>query len=299
MLASARRNQLLVLGCLAGLLAGASPVMAFSSFDVLFDGSTKKTSSEATGVSGKMTFSFKKKDPLDSKYILDLTIQNTSQVPGSPSGRLTAFAFNVPGASKKNPDFKLLEYEPLISNFGDVFGASTVRGAEVNVENNKILKFPDRTPRSTAAYAPFSNFTFCARDDGQKNCHGGSGNTNFGLADGEKTSVRFTLSSNLANINSASLVAQSFYDLFKFRTFTEDGDYKTAQIALRFQSVTTSTGRTNKSDKVAGYPSLPPQGPGDEVPGPLPILGAATAFAFSRKLRHRIASSPRQTAKTA
>jgi hypothetical protein len=263
--------------------------MAFTSFDVLFDASTKATSSEATGVSGKMTFSFKKKDPLDNKYTLDLTIRNTSPVPGNPSGRLTAFAFNVPGASKSTPDFKLLEYEPLSSNFGDVYGASTRSGKEVNVKNNEVLKFPTATPK-TAAYAPFNNFTFCARDDGN-NCHGGSGNTNFGLSDGEKASVRFTLASNLPNINNASLVAQSFYDLFKLRTFTQDGDYKNAQIALRFQSVTTSSGQTGKSDKVAGYPSLPPQAPGDEVPGPLPVLGAATAFAFSRKLRRRISAT--------
>lgn len=269
--------------------------MAFTSFDVLFNADSYKTSSEATGVSGKMTFNFKKIDPLDNKYTLDLTIQNTSPVSGNPSGRLTAFAFNVPGASNRTPDIKLLEYEPLNSDFGDVFGASTSRRfPEVNVDNNEILRFPTTTPR-TAAYAPFNNFTFCARDDGN-NCHGGSGNTDYGLADGEKASVRFTLASNLTNINSASLVAQSFYDLFKLRTFTQNGDYKNAQIALRFQSVTTSTGRTGKSDKVAGYPSLPPQGPGEEVPGPLPILGTAAAFGFSRKLRRRIASYRRQTA---
>ncbi len=263
--------------------------MAFTSFDVLFDASSKVTSSEATGVSGKMTFSFAKKDPLDNKYTLDLTIQNTSPVAGNPSGRLTAFAFNVPGASKTTPDIKLLKYEPLVSNFGDVYGASTLANTEVNVNNNEILEFPTSTPK-TAAYAPFNDFTFCARDKGN-NCHGGSGNTTFGLADGEKASVRFTLASNLSNINSASLVAQSFYDLFKLPTFSNTGDYKNAQVALRFQSVTTSTGRTGKSDKLAGYPSSPPQGPGDAVPGPLPVLGAATAFAFSRKLRRRISAT--------
>jgi hypothetical protein len=38
----------------------------------------------------------------------------------------------------------------------------------------------------------------------------------------------------------------------------------------------------------------PGRGPGDEVPGPLPILGAAAAFGFSRKLRARIGKSARQ-----
>lgn len=35
----------------------------------------------------------------------------------------------------------------------------------------------------------------------------------------------------------------------------------------------------------------PLEGPGDEVPGPLPVLGIAAAFGFSRKLRKRIQHS--------
>ena len=35
----------------------------------------------------------------------------------------------------------------------------------------------------------------------------------------------------------------------------------------------------------------PGQAPGDEVPGPLPVLGIAAAFGYSRKLRKRIQAS--------
>jgi hypothetical protein len=35
----------------------------------------------------------------------------------------------------------------------------------------------------------------------------------------------------------------------------------------------------------------PGQGLGDEVPGPLPVLGIAAAFGYSRKLRKRIQAS--------
>lgn len=290
MLASARRNQLLSVGCLAGLLVGgAAPAMAFTSFDVDFSAANKKTSAEATGVSGKMTFSFIKLDPTnaaDNRYTLDLNIQNTSPVSGNPSGTLTAFAFNVPGTTS-SPDFKLLTYNPLASNFGDVWGAST-SGAERNVSNNQILNFPTATP-SRAAYAPFGSFTFCARDTGNS-CHGGSQN-GTGLTDGQSALVRFTLASNKSSINSATLVAQSFFDLFNSRTFTNDGDFKNAQVALRFQNVTTTSGARGKSDKVAGVPRKPPRSPGDPVPGPLPVLGAATAFAFSRRLRRRITTA--------
>ncbi len=264
--------------------------MAFTSFDVDFSAADKKTSAEATGVSGKMTFSFTKLNPFDAadnRYMLDLNIKNTSPVGVNPTGTLTAFAFNVPGPTS-SPDFKLLTYNPLSSNFGDVYGASTTL-REVNVNNNQDLLFPTTGTPIRAAYAPFGSFTFCARDTGN-NCHGGSQN-GTGLRDGESAAVRFTLASNKSTINSASLVAQSFFDLFNSRTFTKDGDFKNAQVALRFQNVTTSSGVKNKSDKVAGVPRKPPQGPGDEVPGPLPVLGAATAFAFSRKLRRRIGSA--------
>ncbi|WP_146134487.1 hypothetical protein [Aphanothece minutissima] len=290
----ARRNQLLSVGCLAGLLAGTTPAMAFTSFDVDFNADNKKTSSEATGVSAKMTFSFSKLDPAndaDNRYTLDLNITNTSPVGLNPTGTLTAFAFNVPGPSS-SPAFKLLTYNPLNSNFGDVYGAS-LNGNERNVSNNNTLTFPiTGTPRR-AAYAPFGSFTFCARDTGTS-CHGGSSN-GTGLTDGQSTDVRFTLASNSPTINSASLVAQSFFDLFNSRTFTNDGDFKNAQVALRFQNVTNSKGRSGKSDKVAGIPIKPPQGPVDEVPGPLPVFGAATAFAFSRRLRRRVATAELQT----
>lgn len=295
MLGSARRNQLLSVGCLAGLLVGsAAPAMAFTTFDVDFSAAYKKTSAEATGVSGKMTFSFSKLNPsdaADNRYTLDLNIKNTSPLGSNPSGTLTAFAFNVPGPTS-SPDFKLLTYNPLNSGFGDVFGASLTR-REVNVSNNQNLIFPTTGTPIRAAYAPFDSFTFCARDTGN-NCHGGSQN-GTGLTDDQSAAVRFTLASSKSTINSASLVAQSFFDLFNSRTFTQDGDFKNAQVALRFQNVTTSSGARGKSDKVAGVPRKPPQGPGDEVPGPLPVLGAATAFAFSRRLRRRIATAELRT----
>ncbi len=292
MLGKARRNQLVSLGCLAGLLAGAAPAMAFTSFDVDFNASSKKTSSEATGVTAKMTFNFSKLNPSnasDNQYTLDLDIKNTSPTGVNPTGTLTAFAFNVPGSTSSNPDFKLLTYNPLDSNFGDVYGASRFN-RERNVNNNQVLTFPAVT--RPAPYAPFGSFTFCARDTGS-NCHGGY-SPGTGLADGQSTKVKFTLASNKSTINTASLVAQSFFALFNSRTFTNDGDFKNAQVALRFQNVTTTGGVGNQSDKVAGIPKSPPQAPGADVPGPLPVLGAATAFAFSRRLRRRIDSATPQ-----
>ncbi len=283
MLAPVRRHQILAAGSLAAILGGATPAMAYTSFDVIFDASNKITSSEGTGVSGKMNFNFSKIDGSANKYNLDLTITNTSPVGANPTGTLSAFAFNVPGSKKTIPDFKLLTYSPLASGFGDVYGAST-RGRERNVNNGDTLDIPSNP--LAAAFAPFGSFTFCARDTGS-NCHGGYTN-GTGLADGQSANVRFTLASNLPEVNNARQVAKSFYDLFNSWTPQGIGDFKSSQLALRFQQVTTSTGRSGQSDKVGGKPK-PPEAPPDGVPGPVPALGAAAAFGFSRRLRRRIA----------
>ena len=284
MLSLDRRGQLVTVGCLAGLMASALPVMltaqaaaqaqGFSSFGVNFDSSLPNTSTESTGVSGMMTFAFTKNstNPTDNTYTLDLTIANTSPGVGNPSGTLVGYGFNT------DPAIKLLTYNPLNSNFGDVFGATSNR-SKANVANNTDLSIDPNSP--PARFSPFGSFSFCARDTGRRNCIGGPSN---GLADGQTTAVRFTLSSTESSIDTAEEVAQSFYNLFS--SWNPATDPNAPEVALRFQNVTTSAGAGGQSEKVGGLPK-PPQGPTD-VPGPLPILGAATAFGFSRKLRRRI-----------
>jgi hypothetical protein len=269
MQASARRNQFFALGCLAGLLAGASPAMAFTSFDVLFNSSLPGTSTSNTGVTGKMTFNFAK--DTGNQYILDLDIFNTSPVTGNPSGTLVGFALNFPGSNlKPKPDIEFLSYNSLSSKFTETFTNANLGGV--------------------------GTFSFCARSTDGQNCNGGQ--PKEGWADGTSTQVQFRLASNLSSVDTADKVAKSFYDLFSTWIPDPDAeDAKGAQVALRFQQVTTSTGTPGASEKVGGLPK-PPQGPGDEVPGPLPVLGAATAFGFSRKLRRRIASSTRQNSET-
>lgn len=267
MLAPARRNQLLSVGCLAGLLVGgAAPAMAFTSFDVLFDSSIPGTSTSKTGVTGKMTFNFTKN--VGNQYTLDLDIFNTSPVPANPTGTLVGFAINIPGIdAKPKPDIELLSYNPLTSSFTQTYLDSNLGGV--------------------------GEFSFCARSTGGQNCNGGQ--PTDGLADGQSTRVQFKLASNLSSIDTADKVAKSFFDLFS--TWTPDptaNDAKGAQVALRFQQVTTSNGTSGASDKIGGRPRKPPNAPGDPVPGPLPVLGAATAFAFSRRLRRRIASASPQ-----
>ncbi len=293
MLSLDRRGQLVTVGCLAGLMASALPVMlmaqaaahaqGFSSFDVAFDSGVPNTSTGSTGVSGMMSFAFTKNstNPTDNTYTLDLTIANTSPVVGNPSGTLVGYGFNTA------PAIKLLTYNPLSSNFGDVFGA-TANGSEANVANNSVLTIAANS--QPASFSPFGSFTFCARDSGN-NCVGGPPN---GLMDGQSTAVRFTLASTEASMDTAEEVAQSFFDLFN--SWKPATDPNAPQVVLRFQNVTTATGTGGQSEKVGGLPRKPPQNPTDAVPGPLPILGAATAFGFSRRLRRRIVVSGRGAA---
>lgn len=286
MLASARRNQLLALGCLAGLLAGTAPAMAFSSFDVIFDSSIANTSTGSTGVTGKMTFNFSSLSSANNTYNLDLDISNTTKVPGFPNGTLVGFAFNVP-----DPTIKLLTYDPIFPVFTRVF----------DFPKSKYHKdgFKDAIPGTPlgltaltgAKLEPFDSFSFCARSDakGGGNCTGGDPKS--GLNDGQSTKVRFTLTAKPAS--STEEVAKSFYTLFN--NWTPGAPKSSPQIALRFQQVSVSETKTGGSDKVGGIPKVPPQAPGDTVPGPLPILGAVTAYGFSRRLRRRIASSRSNT----
>ncbi|MCP9930879.1 hypothetical protein KBY82_08785 [Cyanobium sp. AMD-g] len=242
--------------------------MAFTSFDVLFDSSVAGTSTSSTGVKGKMTFNFTKNS--NNQYILDLDVFNTSPKLGNPSGTLVGFALNLPGKDSDTPSIKLLNYDPLSSPFTERYTPDKLGG--------------------------IGDFSFCARSTGGSNCNGG--NPQAGLADGESAKVRFTLASNLASVDSAEAVTKSFFDLFN--TWNPDPNAPKdkdngAQVALRFQQVTTTDGISGQSEKVGGRPGNPPEAPGDDVPGPLPVLGVATAFGFSRKLRRRITAASRKT----
>jgi hypothetical protein len=291
----------------------AANAEGFSSFDVNFDSIDPDTgtksvgagsSTGASGASGKMTFAFTKSSPSpsDNTYILDLTIANTSFAVNKSNRRLAGFSFNLPGKAFTPPDIKLLTYNPLDSNFGVVYGAMS-KASGTSVAKNSILPIDSSTqptnskptnskptstqptsskPSSTGAQ-PSEPLTFCTHDLSY-NCGGSSSD---GLKADESTAVRFTLASNVPTVDTAEEVAQSFFDLFNSWDATTDPN--APQVALRFENATTSKGGGGPSEKVGGLPRTPSRTPANGVPGPLPILGAATAFGFSRRVRRRIA----------
>ncbi|MCP9833903.1 MULTISPECIES: hypothetical protein [unclassified Cyanobium] len=272
---------LLLLGGLAGSLALEAPALARTSFDVIFDSGIAGTSFYNTGVKGKMSFDFRKDPGNGNTYTLDLGVTNTSPASGASSGTLVGFAFNEPLLGNGSEAISLLSYNPLSSGYGRVFGNSN-RGIRVNPQESL-----DISNLRTAPYAPFSNFDFCARMSSRSGCHGGSGST--GITGGSSVKVQFSLKSNDASISTADQVAERFYGLFN--SFEPGDRWSKAQIALRFQNVKKANGKTESGgEKVTGaaFWRIPNEGPTNEVPGPLPILGAAATFGWSRKIRRRI-----------
>ena len=263
--------------------------MARTAFDVVFDSGIAGTSFYNTGVKGRMSFDFRKDPGNGNTYTLDLGITNTSPASGPRSGTLVGFAFNEPLRDNGSEAISLLSYNPLDSGFGRVFGGvnnatSNQRSRGVRVNEDAWLAI---TGSATAPYAPFSNFDFCARMRSSNGCHGGSGST--GIGGGNTVNVQFKLKSNDASIATADQVAERFYNLFN--SFEPGDRWSKAQIALRFQNVKKANGKTESGGEkvtVAAFWRIPDEGPTDPVPGPLPILGAATAFGWSRKLRRRI-----------
>lgn len=277
------------LAALIGPVGLASPAMARTAFDVVFDSGIAGTSYYNTGVKGRMSFDFRKDPGNGNTYTLDLGITNTSPASGPSSGTLVGFAFNEPLRSNGSEAISLLSYNPLDSGFGRVFGGvnnttSQQRSRGVRVNEDEWLTI---TGSATAPYAPFSNFDFCARMSSSNGCHGGSGST--GIGGGSTVKVQFKLQSNDSSIATADQVAERFYNLFN--AFEPGDRWSKAQIALRYQNVKKANGRSESGgEKVTGaaFWRIPDEGPTDAVPGPLPVLGGAAAFGWSRKMRHRI-----------
>lgn len=260
-----KRSLLDSLVSLAGvtvLLGSGSAMAATSSFFVDLN---KSFGNSYKGVTGTMNFLFD--DAGDSNvntYSLDLTIKNTSQSPITASS-ITGFAFDTPTG---------------VSNF---------------LYKRNGTNFYQATDTSIN---PAPSFSFCASTDSNlrnqtNNCV--SGPTAVGLANNQSATVKYTF--NFAGTNPVvGDVSTAFYNLFNGLVLTtplnqNKVDKDTVVLAARFQGIYTAT-RRNDSDKVTGKPrDKKDNSPGETVPGPLPVLGAAAAFLQSRRLRRRLAEA--------
>lgn len=107
-------------------------------------------------------------------------------------------------------------------------------------------------------------------------CHGGLGST--GIAGGTNVKNQIPQKSNDASISTADQITQRFYDLFN--PFVSGDRWSKVQIALRFQRVKRASGRAESGGEMAAVTAfwrLPDQSHTSVVPGPLPVLGGASA----------------------
>jgi hypothetical protein len=261
------RSLLASLISLAGmsmLLSSGSAFAATSSFVVDLN---KSFGDSYTGVTATMNFLFGDAGDSDPKtYTLDLTIKNTTAAPITSSS-LVGFAFDTP---------------------------TGVSSLVYNQNGTNFFQSSDVTIGSLA-------FDFCASSDNDsepKNINCDSGSVASGLGSGpnsvREATVKYTF--NFAGLNpGVSDVSTAFFNLFNGLIVSPPPndtkvDSSTVVLAARFQGIN-SASITGGSDKVTGKPRGSDSGPGDEVPGPLPLLGAAAGFLQSRKLRKRLAAA--------
>ena len=262
-----KRSTLASLISLAGassvILCGGSALAATSSFIVDLN---KAFDDSYSGVTGTMNFLFGDAgDSNPNTYTLDLTIKNTSQSPITASS-LTSFAFDTP------------------------------TGVSSLIYNNNGTNFFQTNELTIGS----TSFNFCASTDNKNdpskvNCDSGSTKQGLTQEPGKReATVKYTFDFAGANPG-VSDVSSAFFNLFNSVVLTtplnqNKADKDTVVLAARFQGIYSAT-LSDESDKVTGKPrDKPDDGPGDAVPGPLPVLGGAAAFVQSRRLRRRLAS---------
>ncbi|WP_216907770.1 hypothetical protein [Synechococcus sp. CCY 0621] len=227
----------------------------------------------ATGVTATMKFDF---TATGSDYYMDLEVTNTTPDPPG-SAALTGFALSLPSSN----GFGFLTYNPLASPFLQIVQPNP--GGNVTLAPN--IPYNMASLSEGTNLPPLGTFDFCFIDSGA-NC-AGAGNGTTGLQPTDVGKVQFKIASTAGSTTAVSGLIKQF--------ILDNQSAQPYAVATRWQGI----GPNGGSDKVPGYvcpptdPNCtpPPPAPGDEVPGPLPLFGAAAAFGYSRKIRRRLQAS--------
>jgi len=245
--------------------------------------STETDVPHPTGRLGFAFFGDEDNDCDTDKICLDLSVGNTTQTAnvgayGIQSSRMVSAGFDVPGypppgfggLSFIGKDFGFIS-NPLVYTIDQVYNSSQGVFTDLDVTGTGL---PGLTTLDLCAGAV-------------NTCQSG-GSPQEGLANGESTVVRLIFDYDQST--SVGDIADAFY------TFYRDG-VSEMHTAGRWQAIKycLQNGECpdeEGSDKISGGTPDGPNPPGpreEEVPGPLPLMGAVAAFGFSRRLRHRIA----------
>lgn len=257
-----------------GLLSAITPAWAVDPFFTVTFGPDNST--EATGVRGAATFSF---TGTGNAVDMTITLSNLTGTTPPPlasqptASEFVALAFQLPSnirtvdlGAGANAD---LGYTPSSGSLFDI-----------------ALADLDFSPfDSTAPNPPKDPYSLCITAGNDKGCTGG-GNPGNGLNNGtlDYSAGTFTLTSNGPALSGALAFRQAFFNFYRPLIPPTDGEPYIGPIAARFKAIEPG----GRSDKLLAGTIGGGQGPGDAVPGPVPILGAAAAFGMSRRLRRRI-----------
>ncbi|MCP9930881.1 hypothetical protein KBY82_08795 [Cyanobium sp. AMD-g] len=210
------------------------------------------------GILGEATYTFLSSTPGQ----MVLSLKNLS---GSPvtSSRLVSTGFNLP----TNP--------PTTSNVSYV---------------NFVATDPTKWNIKIDGSLGSDTFDICASINPPSDCDA-SGSPANGLGNGDSTTVgTFTFSSSNAALTTATQYRDAFVALYNATgapSGNQDAGSFPGNYFMRWKAIEPG----DRSDKVWATSIRTGgggQAPGDEVPGPLPIFGAAVAFGYSRKLRQRL-----------
>ncbi|WP_156818481.1 hypothetical protein [Cyanobium gracile] len=245
----------------AGLttLLAATPAFAADPFFKIHFASGPTSSSNGPngypGIQGVATYTFSTTNI--GQMVLNL--ENTSTVGTS---KLVGTGFDIPSATS-SPSFS-----PPIT----VANATSIPNWGINTG--------DSLP-------PFGQFDICVTTNDPNGttlsgCDAGA--QVFGLSNGQNQNVATFNFTGLSNTASATDYRNAFASLF---TTAPDNSF-----VMRFKNVDIPGVVTDGSDKILATSiergGNGDQAPGDSVPGPLSVFGAAAAFGYSRKLRQRI-----------
>jgi hypothetical protein len=220
-----------------------------------------------TGVSAAFTFS--NFTSTAGQVSFDFTFENLGTTSSSKLGGvgfdlLPGLTFLSGGVSGSNI---LSSYNANGTAYEDVFAPGALGGLSTYDIALQAVGTPDGTPQYISNANQFN---------------GTGEGVQTALSNNQSATVKFTFTSSLGL--DAAATEQAYFDFFKANAPNAAG--------ARFQSIVGSPVST--SDKIgSGQPTLGGGGgtPGDSVPGPLPLFGAAAAFGYSRKLRRRLKTS--------
>lgn len=254
----------------AGILSlmAARPALAATNpyFTLTFESTaSSSTNGGINGILGEATYTFSTTNLGE----MTLSLRNLSGSPVTGS-RLVSTGFDLPTNPPADANVSFVSFTQIDPNWNILYPGTAV--------------------------PPFPAFDVCTSvysttPNNPPDCDA-SGSPSLGLANGASTTVgTFTLSSS-PTLDTATKYRDAFVAMFQAPPSDGTaGTFDNGGYFMRFKDIQPAS--TGGSDKIwaTRITTGGDQAPGDSVPGPVPLFGAAAAFGYSRRLRRRLKAS--------